>query len=279
VRILAQARPESGAQVLFELLQPQLPPEIQSAAVEALVGFGDQKFARKSLAGWKGYAGATRRHLATAAFRSAATLAPLIEALESGAIRPDELDASTRAELRHIQNPEFAARVRKLVEPVSDGSRADVVKNFQPSLGMTGDLLRGAATFAKLCLTCHAIEGKGNHVGPDLSGVASRPREALLVDILDPSRQVTPDFVSYTLTTLQGETVTGLLVAESANSITLRPVGQPDATFLRAQISGLRAEGKSLMPEGLEQGLTHQDVADLLDFLQHPDAKLLPETK
>jgi putative membrane-bound dehydrogenase-like protein len=279
VRILAQARPESGSQVLFELLQPKQPDEIQSAAVEALVGFGDRELARKLFAGCRDYSASTRRLLAGAALRSTAALTPLIDALESGLIRPEELDPSTRAGLRNIQNPELAARVRKYVEPVSAGSRADVVKSFQPSLGMSGDRQRGAATFAKLCVTCHAVEGKGNHVGPDLSGVASRPREALLVDILDPSRQVTPDFISYTLTTTQGETVTGLLVAESANNITLRPVGQPDATFPRAQISGLRAEGKSLMPDGLEQGLTRQDVADLLEFLQHPDSKLLRETK
>jgi putative membrane-bound dehydrogenase-like protein len=279
VRILAQARPESGSQVLFELLRPQQPAEIQLAAVEALVGFGNRELARKLFASCREYTASTRRLLAAAALRSAAALTPLIDALESALIRPDELDPSTRAGLRNIQNPELAARVRKFVEAVSADSRADVVKNFQPSLGMSGDRQRGATTFAKLCVTCHAVEGKGNHVGPDLSGVSSRPREALLVDILDPSRQVTPDFISYTLTTTQGETVTGLLVAESANNITLRPVGQPDATFQRAQISGLRAEGKSLMPDGLEQGLTHQDVADLLEFLQHPDSKLLPETK
>jgi putative heme-binding domain-containing protein len=279
VRILAQTQPEFCCKVLLELLQPQQPPEIQLAAVEALVGFGNRELAKSLFAGWKGYSGSTRGHLAAAAVRSMATLAPLTEALESGAILPEELDPSTRAELRHIQSPELAARARKFVEAASAASRADVVKDFQPSLGMAGDRQRGAATFSKLCLTCHAIEGKGNHVGPDLLGVSSRPREALLVDILDPSRQVTPDFISYTLTTTQGESVTGLLVAEAANSITLRPVGQPDATFLRAQISGLRAEGKSLMPDGLEQGLTHQDLADLLDFLQHPDSKLLPDTK
>jgi putative heme-binding domain-containing protein len=112
-----------------------------------------------------------------------------------------------------------------------------------------------------------------------LSGIATRPKEAVLVDILDPSRQVTPDFIGYTVTTTEGETVTGLITAESGNSVTLRRVGQADETILRTQITGLRAEGKSLMPDGLEQGLTQQDMADLLDFLQRPDSKLLPDAK
>jgi putative membrane-bound dehydrogenase-like protein len=279
VRVLAQSPPEFGASALSALLQPPQPDEIQSAAIEALLGFGDRDLAAKLFADWKSYSTSTRRHLAAAAVRSTAALLALIEALESGAVRSDEIDASIRTELRNIQNPGVAARLKKFVEVASGGTRADVVKNFQSSLGITGDRQHGAATFGKLCLTCHAIAGKGNHVGPDLSGEASRPREALLVDILDPSRQVTPDFISYTLTTTSGETETGLLIAENATCVTLRRVGQPDTTFLRTQITGLRAEGKSLMPDGLEEGLTHQDMADLLDFLQHPDSKLLPELK
>ena len=136
----------------------------------------------------------------------------LIEALESGLILADEIAPSTQAALRQIRNPELARRVKKFVEIVSTDSREQVVKRFEPALHLTGDRGRGAATFVKLCLPCHAIAGKGNRVGPDLSGIATRSREAVLVDILDPSRQVTPDFISYTLTTKQGGTETGLLL-------------------------------------------------------------------
>jgi putative heme-binding domain-containing protein len=128
-------------------------------------------------------------------------------------------------------------------------------------------------------LLCHTIEGQGRHVGPDLSGIASRPREALLVDILDPSRQVSPDFINYTLVTTDGNLATGLIVSETAVGVTLRRTGETDDTILHSQIKELRAEGKSLMPEGLEQGLVPQDMADLLSFLQKPEGRLLPEAK
>jgi putative heme-binding domain-containing protein len=120
------------------------------------------------------------------------------------------------------------------------------------------------------------IKGHGKQVGPDLSAVGTRPKEALLVDILDPSRNVSPDFLSYTVATSDGQSFTGLLLAETSSHVTLRSAQQIDQTIPRAQIQTLRADGKSLMPDGLEQGLTIQDVADLLEFLQHPDASLLP---
>jgi len=123
------------------------------------------------------------------------------------------------------------------------------------------------------------MQGRGNAVGPNIYSVASQPKETLLVSVLDPSRQVTPDYVSYTLTTTDGETMNGLITAESASSVTLRRPNIADATIQRSQIRELKADGKSLMPDGLEQGLTEQDVANLLEFIRQPDDKLLPEDK
>ncbi|MBI3852833.1 MAG: HEAT repeat domain-containing protein [Verrucomicrobia bacterium] len=279
IRLLKQTKSESARSVLLGLLQTEHPPEVQSAAAGALMDFGDRELAAKIFAGWSQYTTSIRRQMLSSALRSPTATAALVDALEARKVLPDELDASTRQALRNVQNPDLAKRVKRIVQTDTAPSRDEVVRSFEPSLKMAGDRQRGATTFAKLCLLCHAIQGKGNHVGPDLSGVASRPKEALLVDILDPSRQVTPDFISYTLTTTQGETVMGLIAAESANGVTVRRAGQPDETISRTQIAGLRAEGKSLMPDGLEQGLTQQDLADLLDFLQKPDNKLLPEEK
>jgi putative heme-binding domain-containing protein len=123
------------------------------------------------------------------------------------------------------------------------------------------------------------MQGEGARVGPDLSGIATQSRETMVMNILDPSRQVLPDFVSYTATTADGETLTGLIVAESATGVTLRRPNVPDATVQRSQIKELKADGKSLMPDGLEQGLSVQDMADLLSFLRQPEAALLPKDK
>jgi len=170
-------------------------------------------------------------------------------------------------------------RLEKILKTTLPSDREEVVRRYEPALQRDGDRRRGAGFFAKTCLICHAVQGQGQHVGPDLSGVASRPKEALLTDILDPSRQVSPDFISYTLVTAQGEALTGLIGAETSSGVTLRRANLPDETILRSQIQELRAEGKSLMPDGLEQGLSPQDMADLLAFLRQPDPALIPREK
>ncbi len=82
--------------------------------------------------------------------------------------------------------------------------------------------------------------------------------------------------MSYTIQTTDGETVTGLLVSETPAQVTVRRAQQADDSVPRSRIKEVRAEGKSLMPEGLEQGWTVQDFADLLAFLQRPDVSSLP---
>ncbi len=278
IRILSRLKPEFAGPVLLGLLEAHQPAEIQAASAEALVGLADRELAEKLFANWKQYAPATRRHLLALASRSDAIVMAMLQAFEFSDTLADDLDPSTRGSLARIQNPDLASRLKRFVADSPPGSRDDVIKRFEPALSLKGDPSHGAATFVKLCLPCHAIAGKGNRVGPDLSGIVTRPREAVLVDILDPSRQVTPDFIGYTVTTIQGETESGLISAETPNSITLRRPAQADETILRSNITGLRADSKSLMPDGLEQGLTMQDMADLLEFLQKPDNKLLPET-
>jgi putative heme-binding domain-containing protein len=179
-----------------------------------------------------------------------------------------------------VRDEAFRARAKKLFALEADGpSRQEVVTRYEPLLTRHGQSVRGAAVFEKHCLTCHSMQGRGQRVGPDLSGVGARPRETLLVDLFDPGRQVAPDFVAYTLLTRQGQVLTGLVVAETATSVTLRRADGAQDIVPRAQIEELRGTGKSLMPEGLESTLSEENIADLLEFLARPDARLFSKPK
>jgi putative heme-binding domain-containing protein len=125
-------------------------------------------------------------------------------------------------------------------------------------------------------MSCHQLQGKGQAIGPDLSGLGNKNKEILLSDILDPSRQVAGDFIGYTALTESGEAVTGILVSETPGGITLRRPGLGDELIPRVRLKELQASGKSLMPEGLERGLTPGDMADLLEFLLQPGTSKLP---
>jgi putative heme-binding domain-containing protein len=100
-----------------------------------------------------------------------------------------------------------------------------------------------------------------------LTGARSGGKEKLLINILDPNRDVPPNYFGYAIDTLEGESYTGLIVNETASSITVRqPLGL-EAVVPRSRIQKIQANRQSLMPEGLEEGLTQQDLADLMDFI------------
>jgi putative membrane-bound dehydrogenase-like protein len=271
---LARAGNPDAANTLLDLLLPSHKEHIQAAAVSALNESGDPVLFQKAFSSWNRYQISTRRKLLAGAIRSSATIGILLDAVEQGSVAPSELDASVRNTFRQAQSPELKARVKKFFEVPQD--RVAVMEQFSAALKMSGDRKAGADLFATLCLQCHAIGGQGQNIGPSLSAISSRAPEALFLDILHPSLQVAPDFTSYTITTTRDDTLTGLITSENANGIVLRRPNLPDETIPRSQIKQVQASGRSLMPDGLETGLTPESLAHLLEFLRQPDAKLLP---
>src|SRR5206468_3219243 len=107
----------------------------------------------------------------------------------------------------------------------------------------------------------------GFAVGPDLAGARSGGKEKLLANILDPNREVPPNYFGYTVETKEGDSYTGLIVNETGSSVTVRQPLGVEVVDARAQIAKMQTSRFSLMPEGLEEGLTSGDLADLLEFI------------
>ncbi|RPI81332.1 MAG: hypothetical protein EHM42_10815, partial [Planctomycetaceae bacterium] len=84
---------------------------------------------------------------------------------------------------------------------------------------------------------------------------------------LDPNREVNPQYLNYILVTTGGKSITGLIAAETATSVTLRRQENQTDTVLRSDIDTLRSSGLSIMPEGLEKDLDQQAMADLIAYL------------
>ena len=88
------------------------------------------------------------------------------------------------------------------------------------------------------------------------------------MDILDPTKEVATDFFNFILVTKRGQILTGILAGETTTAIKLRRAEGAEDTILRTEIKELRSTGKSLMPDGLEQAINLQEMADLLEYLQ-----------
>src|SRR5207237_6346515 len=94
--------------------------------------------------------------------------------------------------------------------------------------------------------------------------IREKVSEAILLNILDPNREVLPKFLAYRLVTDSGRTITGMITTETATSITIRRADGTSETVLRVNIEEFRSTGMSFMPEGLETVIDVQGMADLL---------------
>ena len=142
-----------------------------------------------------------------------------------------------------------------------------MVAAYQKAFQLKGDPGRGKEVFKAQCSTCHRLEGVGQQIGAELSAIRDRGLEAVLLNILDPNREVMPQFLSYVLVTTSGRVLTGMITVETTNSLTIRQPDGHEETVLRLQIDELRSTGLSYMPEGLEKQIDVPAMADLLAYL------------
>ena len=269
IRLLALGAYAPSAEVLAAQLTNRQGQEVQSAAVATLAKFSDPAIADVLLAAWPSLSPRLRAETIEALFSRGPWLAALVEAAEQGTFHLGDLEPARLKSLETHPNAELRKRAAPLVAKVKLGRRQDVVEAYRGVLDARGDISRGRQVFQKICASCHRLEGVGHEIGPNLASFRNRGAEAILVNVLDPNREVNPQYINYVLITDDGRSLTGLVAGETASGVTLRRGDDASDTVPRANIEELRATGLSIMPEGIEKQIDQQAMADLLSYLMN----------
>jgi putative membrane-bound dehydrogenase-like protein len=255
---------EKGLLPLLDVLQPQA---VQSAALAALDRLSPSGFAAALLDRWSSLKPALHDKAVDVLLKRPERAGELLTAMEKGVVKRGDLSLLQTVALRRHSDATVQQRATRLLGAGADTSRDEVVRRFLPALELRGDNQRGKAVFQQRCQSCHRLGNDGFAVGPDLAGARSGGKEKLLVNILDPNREVPPNYFGYIVDTREGDSYTGLVVNETAGSVTVRQPLGIEVVVARSQIAKMEASRLSLMPEGLEEGLSSQDLADLADFI------------
>jgi len=268
VRLLAHASWPIAKDTLGRLLDDPS-QEIRLASVNALSAHTDKAVGQILMKSWRSYMPATRREVLDSMLRSPERVEFLLDELEAKRVKPADIDAPSTRRLLNQPQANLRERARRLLQDNLPADRKLVLARYQASLKMPGDPGRGLDIFKKNCATCHRIAGIGVDVGPDISDTRTKTAAALLVDILNPNQAIDNNSISYLITTKSGKSLTGLIAAETAASITLRRAEAQTDVILRQDIEEIQSTGVSLMPEGLEKSITVNEMADLLAFLKN----------
>lgn len=253
---------------LQNMLTPQTPTAVQVAAIQHLGTQSSSAAAEALLAGWPSHSPAIRAQILSILSSRPEWVVQLLTQMESGQVAAAEIDASMRQRLLTTREPAIRERLEKIFASGTSADRKAVMESFQPALKLSGDATRGAAVFNKRCSTCHKQNGVGFEVGPNLASLTNRTPETLFSAILDPSAAVEAKYLNFVAVTTSGRSVIGLLSTETGSSLTLVAAEAKTEPILRSDIEELRSTGKSLMPEGLEKDLSHQDLADVIEYVK-----------
>jgi putative membrane-bound dehydrogenase-like protein len=258
--------PGDDLKLIASLLAPQVPGEVQSAAVAALARFNIAEVPGLLLKQWKGYTPAVRSQVLAAMLSRNAWVAALLDAVAKGQVLPAEIDAASRQRL--LTHADWSVRAGKLLAGSIDADRQKVIDAYGPALSKAGDRERGKQIFVKTCAACHRLGEVGTGLGPDLTALTDKSADYLLTNILDPNRAIEARYLSYTAMLKDGTQRVGFLAAETATGITLVGPDGKQQSILRTEIDELRGSGKSVMPEGIEKDISVAQMADLLAFLR-----------
>jgi putative heme-binding domain-containing protein len=188
----------------------------------------------------------------------------LLSAIASGELAGAQIPADARQRLLKHGDRKVREKASTIFQRAA-GDRQTLIRQYQ--VNKAGDAANGLALFRQHCAQCHKFKGEGVALGPDLGGLTDRSVESLLIAILDPNQSVETPFVNYTIVTNDAREMSGVIASESGSSITLRVAGGAEQVLLRKEIKEIASSGVSLMPEGLEQGMTPEQMNDLVHYL------------
>ncbi len=252
---------------LADLLVPQTPVTVQIAVVQVLARLEPLDLPAILLEGWAQHGPGIRPQIVDILVSREAWARGLLQSIEAGEVAANELGATSRSRL--ILH--FSANVRRLASQLMREStpveRLSTIERFRSKLQAPADANRGRDVFRKHCASCHQLENEGTNIGPDLLALTDRDPDKMLVSILDPDRAVEPRYVEYSVVTMRGRVLAGIVATETGNSLTLIDAQGAEHKLVRSDVAELVSTGKSLMPVGVEQLLANDN--ELLDLIAY----------
>jgi putative membrane-bound dehydrogenase-like protein len=206
----------------------------------------------------------------------------MLEQVNKGRVRREEITAFHARQMRNLGDTALNEKLTATWGEMREGSADKQAQIAQLRPQLTAELMKtahankGRQTFSQICAACHTLYGEGGKIGPDLTGSNRQNLDYLLDNIVDPSAVVTADFRVTLLTMKDGRVLSGMTTTGNDKTVTLRTPTE-NLTLDRGDITKTEVLPASMMPEGLLQTLTPEQVRDLFAYLMSTSQVPLPK--
>jgi putative heme-binding domain-containing protein len=183
---------------------------------------------------------------------------------------PEDLKPTASQELNNVRWDNLKSDAAQLLPP-SANQEAHALVPIPELVSRKGDPQKGAAVFRREtvgCFKCHQINGEGVDFGPNLSEIGTKlAKDALYVSIRDPSAGISFGYEAWLLDFKNGDDALGLIVSETKDALALKAVGGLVTRYNKSEIARRTKQKLSIMPAGLEQTMSTDDLVDLVEYL------------
>jgi len=194
--IAIQDSPASVAAILGQI-RTLTPPSLATGLIGTLAASRTPETAPAVVGRWAEFSPAMRRSATALLLRRKEWALALLGAVESGPLVAGDLGRDHWNQLTGHSDPSVKAKagsLQKSSTPKSSAAMQALITQLQPVAQKTGKADHGREVFEKNCGACHAMEGKGGRIGPELTGIGARPKAEILTEILDPNRSVEANY-------------------------------------------------------------------------------------
>lgn len=284
VEVIGQALSPSGQSALLAVLADDQSSGLHPAALSALAGSRDAAVAEAIVKACPRWSISLRERAVNVLAAKPEWAARLLEALEKQVIAVKEIKTSQALQIAALGRAELTGRLEKVWGKVPTAGSPEKARRIAEIRGVLpegdkGQAARGVLVFREACAGCHRLFNEGERIAPELTGAERGNLDFLLTSTIDPSAVIRKEYQAETLALSDGRVLTGLVIEETKNALTLFDAQKQKTVVPTAEIEARRAAATSIMPEGLLDTLKDEQIRDLFRYLQSagpPSAAVSP---
>ena len=275
--VLVASRDRAAAPVIHQVFAEKTTPSFRRALIQALATVGDAASPAVLLGHFGVFSPEQLNDAVAALAGNAAGGKALLAAVAAGKADKALLSPLVVRQLKSLGDQELDAQLTAIVGVVN-ATKADFAKNkakyeamLTPVAVRKGDIAAGRQLFTSACGICHTFGTVGNLVGPGLAGSNIGKLDYFLENVLNPNGVIGKDYQLNVFKLKSGATMSGIVQFEDAQSFRLVMPGGAKFTVAKGEVEKRETLPMSLMPEGLLDALTKNQVINLVAYLQNPD--------
>ena len=275
--VLVASRDRAAAPVIHQVFAEQTTPSFRRALIQALATVGDDASPGVLLGRLASFTPEQAADAVAALAGNAVGGKALLAAVAAGKADKAVLSPLVVRQLKSLGDQALDAQLAAVVGVVN-ATKADFAKTkakyeamLKPEAVRKGDIAAGRQLFASTCGICHTFGYVGNQVGPGLAGSNIGKLDYLLENVLNPNGVIGKDYQLNVFKLKSGATMSGIVQFEDAQSFRLALPGGTKFTVSKHEVEKREVLAMSLMPEGLLEALSREQVINLVAYLQFPD--------